>query len=99
MKTIYALAAAGLLAFSLPAFAQNAGSAGATGAGSGLTGSNPGTGSATSNSAGKGMNGETNGVNEGRAAAPNMTNTPQDPANPTPNTVRGDQNGQGTAKP
>jgi len=106
MKTVYALAAASLLALSVPAFAQNAGSAGATGTGTGLTGSNPGTGSATQNSAGKGMDGQTNGVNggsngmnEGRAAAPNMTNTPQDPANNTPSTVRGDQNGQGTAKP
>jgi hypothetical protein len=105
MKNVFILAAAGLLALSAPAFAQNAGSAGATGTGTGLTGSNPGTGSATMNSAGKGMNGgangmngENNGMNEGRAAAPNKTNTPQDPANPAPSTVRGDQNGQGAAK-
>ena len=106
MKTVYALAAAGLLALSLPAFAQNAGSAGATGTGTGLTGRKAGTGYATPNTAGKGMTGSPTGMsedstrmNEGRAAAPNMTNTPQDPANNAPTTVRGDQNGHGTAKP
>src|ERR1700710_1734360 len=103
MKTICILAAAGLLALSAPAFAQDAGSAGATGTGSGLTGSNTGTGSATMNSAGKGMNGSNNGnahgMTEGRAAGSDRSNTPQDPANSTPSTVRGDQNGQGTAKP
>lgn len=103
MKTVYALAAAGLLALSVPAVAQNAGAPGASGAGNGLTGSNTGTGPATQNTDSNKLGGASgmsdDGMNEGRAAAPNTTNTPQDPANPNPTTVRGDQNGQSKAKP
>jgi len=98
MKTVYALAAAGLLAFSIPALAQNAGAPGATGTGKGLSGSNTGT-STDSNTVGGASGMSNDGLNEGRAAAPNMTNTPQDPANHDPYSVRGDQNGQGAAKP
>jgi hypothetical protein len=47
MKSIFALAAAGLLALSAPAFAQTVGAPGATGARGGLTGGNTGTGAAT----------------------------------------------------
>ena len=100
MKSLLALTAAGLLALSAPAFAQSAGSPGATGATNGLTGSDTGTGPATMNNDSNKMGGGAAGtMNEGRATAPDqMTNTPQDPANNTPKTVRGDQNGQDMAK-
>jgi len=52
MKSLVVLAFAGLLAFSVPAFAQNAGEPGATGTGGSLTGSNPGTGPETEMSSG-----------------------------------------------
>ena len=82
MKTLTAIAAVSFLALSGAAFAQNAGQAGATGTGNGLTGSNTGSGPATSNyDAGKGVNnnGGTSGatMNEGRAASDrNMTTEP-----------------------
>ncbi len=105
MKSAIALAAASLIALSMPAFAQNSGSAGASGTGAGLSGSNPGTSPGTNPGAPNtdmnrmGAGGANGGMNEGRANSTDMTNTPADKANPAPTTVRGDQNGQGTAKP
>jgi len=101
MKSAIALAAAGLIALSMPAFAQNAGSPGATGTGTGLSGSNPGTSPGASNTDANrmGTSGANGGMNEGRATSPDMTNTPGNKSNDAPTTVRGDQNGQGTAKP
>ena len=92
MRPIFAFAMAAGLAFSLPAFAQDAGSPGAVGTGGSLTGSNP-PGSATTDMK------ETDGAYriapmvEERAAAPDGTT----PSNPTPDTVRGQQNGQDAA--
>lgn len=48
MRTMIILATAGLLSLGTAAFAQDAGSPGATGTGGGLSGSNTGTGGATS---------------------------------------------------
>jgi hypothetical protein len=84
------------LALSAPAFAQSAGSPGAAPAGSGSN--TPGSG--VEQNAPRATTGASNrmgnGMSEGRAAAPNTpTGTHADPA---PDTVRGDQNGQDTAK-
>ena len=98
MKSAIALAAAGLIALSVPALAQNAGAPGATGTGTGLSGSNTGTSPAPANNMDR-TTGAGGGMNEGRAASPDMSNTPGDKAKPVPSTVRGDQNGQGMAKP
>lgn len=101
MRPILAIAVTSMLALSAPAFAQSVGSPGAAPGGSGsntpgsgvVPNSNHPSGSQSLNTNGD-MN---NGMSEGRAAAPD-TNTPANAANPAPETVRGDQNGQDSAK-
>ena len=98
MKSFLAVAAAGLIVLSAPALAQDAGSAGASGVGGGMSGSNTGSAPATMNNDSNKLGGSTGTMNEGRATSPDQTNTPMDNSNDAPNTVRGDQNGQGVAK-
>jgi hypothetical protein len=102
MKSLLTLAAVGLLALSAPAFAQDAGSPGASGVGGGMSGSNTGSRPATNNNDSNKLGGTgpaSGAVGEGRATSTDtMTNTPGDPANPAPDTVRGDQNRQDMAK-
>jgi len=55
MKSLVVVVFAGFLAYSAPAFAQNAGEPGATGTGGSLSGSNTGTGSTNEMSSGSHM--------------------------------------------
>jgi hypothetical protein len=55
MKSLVVLAFAGVLAYSVPALAQDAGQPGATGTGGSLTGSNTGTGAPEAMSSGHHM--------------------------------------------
>ena len=112
MRSILALAAVAGIAFSAPALAQEAGAPGAVGVEGSLTGSNPPGSSVnprwTYN--GPGYDQENPGfaapfffrgpgLIEGRAAAEDYPSPPPDDfADPTPRTVRGDQNGQDMAR-
>jgi len=87
------------MAISAPAFAQSSGAPGATGDSGPLTGHNtPGGGADNSMASPSGgmQGGGSMKMHEGRAAT---RDTPAgDKADDTPNSVRGDQNGQDKAK-
>ncbi len=97
MKSIFAITTVALMAISAPAFAQSAGSTGATGDAGPLTGHNtPGSGVDKGMTAAPSGAMRKDGMQEGRAVSRDAP--AGDKADATPKTVRGDQNSQDKAK-